>query len=331
MWAATVLLGAALSGAGAPAVQFADSHPAMGTDFSIRICARDANAAALLHEAAFREIDRIDDLLSNYLPTSELSRINQRAGAGWVRTTPEMLGLLERAEDFSRRSDGAFDITVGPLMRAWGFYRGTGRLPTEAQIDAARARVGWSRVRVDRARGVRFSRPGVELDPGAWGKGYALDRAAAVLRRLGVEAALLDAGGSSIVALGAPPGARGWTVRVPDPEARSRTLSVVQLCDASLSTSGERERSFRAGERTFSHIMDPRTGRPVQGMLQTTVIAPEAAVSDVLSTAVFVLGVRDGRRLLASVEQASGLLVTDGRASARVVSWRWPGNEERTP
>ena len=152
-----------------------------------------------------------------------------------------------------------------------------------------------------------------------------------MLRRLGVEAALLDAGASSIVALGAPPGARGWTVRVPDPDAPSRTLSVVELCDASLSTSGERERSFRAGERTFSHIMDPRTGRPVQGMLQTTVIAPEAAVSDVLSTAVFVLGVREGRRLLASVERASGLLVTDGRASERVVSWRWPGNEERAP
>jgi FAD:protein FMN transferase len=301
------------------------THQAMGAEFAIRVCAGDAETAAVLHEAAFEEIDRVDALLSNYAAASELSRVNREAAVGWSAVSPETLHFLRRAFEVSRSSDGAFDMTVGPLMRAWRFFRGSGRIPDPRELDQARARVGYRLVDLDEARGVRFARDGVELDPGAIGKGYAIDRAAAVLRAKGVRSALLDAGSSSIVAIGAPPGARGWTVRVPDPDAPSRTLSVVLLRDASLSTSGRREKCFVLGGVTYSHIMDPRTGRPVQGTLQATVIAPDGLQSDALSTTVFVLGPQQAVRFLSGLQQTSALLVTDGRSGERVVRWQWPG------
>ncbi len=304
---------------------FSESRPAMGTTFEIHLYAADRERARELFEVAFEEVERVEAALSNYRPSSELSRINAQAGAGAVVTDPEVFSLIERAFSYSRQSDGAFDMTVGRLMRAWGFFRGAGRLPSEEELARVRGQVGWQRVALDPARrSVRFLAPGVELDPGGIGKGYALDRVAALLREAGVKAALLASGSSSIYAVGAPPGKAGWTVRVPDPLDRSRALSEVVLKDRSLSTSGNYEKFFRVGGRTYCHIMDPRTGRPVEGVLQTTVTAPAAIDSDALSTAVFVLGPERGARLLAGAGGASALVVTDRAGAGRVVEIRWP-------
>lgn len=305
---------------------FSESRPAMGTTFEIHLYAADRDRARELFEAAFEEIERVEAALSNYRPSSELSRINAQAATAPVVTDPEVFALIERAFEYSRRSDGAFDITVGRLMKAWGFFRGSGRLPSEDELARVREQTGWRRVTLDPARrSVRFLAQGLELDPGGIGKGYALDRVASLLREDGVRAALLSSGSSSIYALGAPPGRAGWTVRVPDPLERARALSEVVLKDQSLSTSGNYEKFFRVGGRVYCHIMDPRTGRPVEGVLQTTVIAPAATDSDALSTAVFVLGPERGARLLAGVAGAAGLVVNDRGGAGRVVEIRWPG------
>src|SRR5713226_508725 len=310
---------------------FAQSRQAMGTAFTIYLYASDAGQAAAYFEAAFEESERLDEALSNYRASSELSRINGLAAREPVVTDPEVLQVLERALDYSRRSDGAFDITVGPLMRAWGFFRGQGRYPEADELARARASVGWRHVALDaKARTVRFLVPGVELDLGAIGKGYAVDCVVALLREMGVKSALVDAGSSTIYAIGAPPGKPGWNVRVPQPGNRLQAISAVQLRDASLSTSGNYEKYFRLDGRIYCHIMNPQTGEPVQGMLQTTVITPEATDSDALSTAVFVMGPSAGKRLLQSIAGASAFWVLGNPEARRTVAWRWPDRDRRT-
>ncbi|HZQ92433.1 MAG TPA: FAD:protein FMN transferase [Terriglobales bacterium] len=307
---------------------FTDSRPAMGTIFTIHLYAPDARQASAHFDAAFDEVERIEEALSNYRPSSELSRINRDAAVVSVTTDPEVFALLQRSLDFSRRSDGAFDITVGPLMRAWGFFRGQGSYPSAEALAAARSKVGWQLVALDpAARTVRFARRGVELDPGGIGKGYAVDRAAALLRESGVTAALIDAGGSTLYAIGTPPGKAGWLVHISQPERREAVVSDVLLRDESLSTSGNYEKFFRLGGRMYCHIMDPRTGEPVQGMMQTTVIAPSATDSDALSTATFVMGRERGAALLKTIPGARALFITGDAGSEHSTafySFRWP-------
>lgn len=304
---------------------FSESRPAMGTTFDIHLYAADRARADALFEAAFEEIERVEAVFSNYRPTSELARINREAAASPVVTDPEVFELLARAFAFSRMSGGAFDMTVGKLMKSWGFFRGAGRYPSGAELRRALGGTGWRRVRLDAAsRTVRFTSPGVELDPGGIGKGYALDCAAKVLRGAGVRGALLSSGSSSVYALGAPPGRAGWPVRVPDPVDRSRVLSTVVLKDQSLSTSGNYEKFFRLGGRTYAHVMNPRTGRPVEGVLQTTVVARDATDSDALSTAVFVLGPARAAALLRNFKGAAALVVADRKGAGRVVKIGWP-------
>ena len=306
---------------------FYESRPAMGTSFEVYLYAPNRERASQLFEAAFEEIERVEAALSNYRSSSELSRINASAADAPVVTDPEVFALLERAFVYSRASNGPFDVTVGKLMKAWGFFRGAGHYPSSEELARARAQTGWRRVKLDqRTRSVLFLVRGIEIDLGGIGKGYALDCVARVLREAGVTAALIGSGSSSLYAIGAPPGKAGWTVRVPDPLDRTRTLSSILLKDQSLSTSGNYEKFFQLNGRKYCHIIDPRTGRPVEGMLQTSVIAPEATDSDALSTAVFVMGPEDSARLLDSVAGTSAIFVTDKTGAGRVVQVRWPNH-----
>jgi thiamine biosynthesis lipoprotein len=315
---------------------FVQSRNAMGTIFAIYLYAQDEEQAGASFEAAFEEIARLEEALSNYRPSSEISRINRLAAHGPVTTDPEVFGLLETSLAYSQRSGGAFDVTVGPLMRAWGFFRGEGRYPTNEELRSARENVGSEKVELDATqRAVRFAAPGVELDLGAIGKGYAVDRVVEVLREAGIAAALVDAGSSTLYAMNAPPGKNGWSVRVPRPGDRSRTVSTVTLRNESLSTSGSYENFFQLDGRTYCHVMDPREGKPVQGVLQATLIAADSAATDALSNAVFVMGPEAGQKLLASLPHTRGLWVLGELESQRVVQWRWPDGpmhaNEQTP
>jgi thiamine biosynthesis lipoprotein len=314
----------------------------MGTDFTLYIYAADAAAADRDAERVFSIVDQLESLLSNYQSQSELSRINSNAGTHAVTTDPETFRFLEESLAWSARSDGAFDITVGKLMKAWGFFRSTGHVPTEAELAPVRAETGWKRVVLTaEARTVRFTSPGVELDPGGIGKGFAVDAAVEALRAEGVKAALLSAGSSTIYALGAPPDSQGWKVRVPDPQhgnpqhrnprqqnpqQQGDAISTVTLRDTSLSTANCSEKHFVAGGHQYCHIMDPRTLHPVEGRLQATVIAPSATDSDALSNAMFVLDGDGRKRLMGSLPPADAALIVlaNGSVNGPVERYRWP-------
>jgi FAD:protein FMN transferase len=268
------------------------SADAMGGTFLISIYAADGDMAGQASADAFVELRRIEALLSNYRPESEWSRVNRFAAERPVALTGELFDLIAACLVYSRKSEGAFDITVGPLMKTWGFYQAGGRLADPAELERARAEVGYRHVRLDpRNRTIAFSRPGVELDPGGIGKGYAVDRMAAVLKYYGVQRALISAAGSTILALGTPPGEAGWPVHVGDSQ-KEAPMETVRLKNESLSTSGIAERHFQAGGRTYGHILDPRTGLPVQGVFSVSVRAPQAVDSEAWTKAFFVNGRR---------------------------------------
>jgi FAD:protein FMN transferase len=265
---------------------------AMGSSFSVVLHGGDRAALESATEVAFEEVHRLDRMLSNYRPASEWSAVNREAGARAVRVSDELFALLSSCMDYSRQSDGAFDITVGPLMKVWGFYKGDGRMPRPAEVVAALSRVGYQHVRLDAAeRTVQFARAGLELDPGGIGKGYAVDRMVEILRVMGVRSALVSAAGSSIYGIGAPPEEpRGWPITIRDPRRADVAAAEVFLKDMSLSTSGSYERFFWANGQTYAHIMDPRTGYPAQGAVSVSVLAPRTIDSEAWTKPFFING-----------------------------------------
>jgi thiamine biosynthesis lipoprotein len=268
------------------------SADAMGSTYTIALYGSDRVKMEAAADAAFDEVRRLDELLSNYQPGSQWSEVNRDAAARPVKVSPELFQLLVACVGYSRESEGAFDITVGPLMKVWGFYKGTGHLPHKPEIAAALAKVGYRHMRLDAAaQTVRFDRPGVEMDPGGVGKGYAVDRMVEVLRKNGVRTALVAGSGSSVYGMGAPPDEpRGWPVKIKDPWDQRKTLEEVWLKDSSMSTSGSYEKFFRAEGKVYAHIMDPRTGYPAQGSVAVSVIAPHTLDSEVWAKPYFVNG-----------------------------------------
>ena len=267
------------------------TEEAMGSSFAIVMYGAEPAQLEKAAAAAFDELHRLDDMLSNYKPGSEWSRVNREGPAGPVVISPELFALLSKCLEFSRRSDGAFDITVGPLMKVWGFYRGEGARPRPEEVSRSLGRVGHRYVRLDsEAMTVTFLRAGVELDPGGIGKGYAVDRMVDVLKRHGVDRALVSAG-SSIYGLGTPPRQpSGWRITVAAP-ARSRGRSVeVDLKDMSLSTSGTDEKFFQVDGQKYSHIIDPRTGHPARGVSSVSVMAPRTIESEAWTKPYFING-----------------------------------------
>lgn len=300
-------------------------HPAMGTIWSLYLYASAAEVAETAAAMVFQEVDRTDSLLSNYRRTSELSRIGREAAEHAVTTDPETFGFLQKCFQWSAWSGGAFDITVGKLMKVWGFYRDQGRVPAPAELEQVRQEVGWERVQLDPARRtVRSLSPGIELDPGGIGKGHAVDRAVEVLREAHISAALLSAGSSTLYALGTPPGHSGWKVQVPAPGHADKTLSTVALRDTSLSTANYSEKNFTYEGRLYGSIMDPRTLRPVEGTAQVTAIAPSATDSDALSNVLFVVATEDRAAIMQRQPQASALVIAGDTAQERYELFRWP-------
>jgi FAD:protein FMN transferase len=275
-----------------PPLRLEYSAPAMGATFTIDLYGRDKRVMQTAANRALAEAARIDRMLSNYQPDSELSRVNRRAAAGPVKISRELFDLLTACLAYSRASQGAFDITVAPLMKIWGFYKDSGHLPRRSEVTAALGQIGYRNIELDAAsHTVRFARCGVGLDPGGVGKGYAVDKMVGVLKEYGIERALVSAGGSSIYGMGAPPdNPRGWEVRIRDPKDEKKTAAEVYLRDQSISTSGNYEKFFWADGKLYSHIMDPRTGFPADGMLSVSVISPKTLDSEVWAKPYYILG-----------------------------------------
>jgi FAD:protein FMN transferase len=339
LFAAVALLIAAATLSAQPATLpetlYTQSHPAMGTVFTIKLYAPNPDTADRLMTAAFDEIDRVEALLSNYQPSSELSRISREAGDGPVVTDPETFSFLTKSFYWSDRSHGAFDITVGPLLRAWGFKAKNGHVPTQVQQKSLRDEVGWDKVQLGPANHtVRFTthKP-MELDPGSIGKGFAVDSVVTLLRENAVHAAFISAGGSTLYGLGAPPGTTGWPVEVPDPRTPGRVATTLLLHDTSLSTGACTEKFFIQNGHRYCHIFDPRTLTPVEGVLQSTVITPSATNSDALSTVVFVLPPEQSRALLRELRATQAILFLSAPGAPTCIVFAAPDSicEAHTP
>ncbi|MCW5976619.1 MAG: FAD:protein FMN transferase [Bryobacteraceae bacterium] len=276
---------------GGEELRLSSSLDAMGTTFTVVAYDEDRQKLEASVDQVFEEVRRLDSLLSNYKKDSEWSRINREASSRPVRISAELYRLLEQCVGYSRASDGAFDITVGPLVKTWGFYKGSGRLPHRAEIRQALARTGYKGIRLDPAeQSVRFDRPGMEIDPGGIGKGYAVDRMVEGLRSNGIRSAMITAGGSSIYAIGAPPAQEGWKVKIRHPRSPGKTIEEIALRDESMSTSGSSEKFFVAGGKVYSHIFDPRTGYPATGTLSVSVVAPRTIDSEAWTKPFFIRG-----------------------------------------
>jgi len=276
----------------AGAQQLERSTDAMGATFSVVLYGSDRVSMNQAIDAAFEEAHRLDALLSNYRPTSEWSRINREAAARPVAVSPELFRLLSDCIEYSRASEGTFDLTVGPLMRAWGFFGGDRHVPSPDHIRQALELVGYRHVRLNaRKRAVRFDRAGVEIDPGGVGKGYAVDRMVEVLRARGIRNALVAASGSSIFGLGNPPDEpRGWPINIADPWDHRKNAAQVCLKDMSLSTRAAMRNRSASADTAYSHIMDPRRGIPAESAVQVTVIAPRTIDSEVWAKPYFIQG-----------------------------------------
>lgn len=268
---------------------------AMACRFEVVFNTGEVEDATGLGCAALDLVDEIEERLSVYRDTSELSALNARAASGWVPVSADVFGLLQRARELGERTGGAFDIAAGSLVRVWGFLRRQGRVPSDAELAAARSCAGMRRVELDPAAGrVRFRDPGVEINPGAIGKGWAIDRAIEMLEARGVRSMLVHGGSSSVCARGVQgpdvPGRGGWRVGLRHPLRPGRRLATITLRDRALGTSGSGTQFFVDRGRRVGHILDPRSGLPAEGVLAATVIAPSAADADALATALYVLG-----------------------------------------
>ena len=268
-------------------------QPQLGTLVSITVHHPNRDAAHKAINAAFDEIRAVDKLLSIHRLDSELAKLNQAAALRPVQASGELFPLLQDAFQLARQTDGSFDPTIRPLADLWGFIKKDGyRLPTNAELRAVLPKVGWQKVTLDPSRRlVRFHAHGISIDPGGFGKGYAVDRAINKLQALGIRNAMVKAGGDLRV-IGLPPGADHWIIRIEDPEKRGQRVTV-PLRSGALSTSGNYENFFIADGKRYSHLLDPRTGLPVQGVASCTVTASTCLQTDALATAFFVLGEKE--------------------------------------
>lgn len=278
---------------------------AMNTRFELVLHGEREVALRAAGEEALDEIEHLEAQLSLFRPSSEIARINRDAATGPVQVSPPVFHLLERARDLWALTGGAFDPTVGPLMRLWGFRGQTTPKPSADALAEAHARVGMDKLELNPAAfTVRFRYPGMALDLGACGKGYALDCAVQILREAGVTSALIHGGTSSVFGLGRMPDGRPWKVAVPVPEnwsntenairggpgSNPRSLAEFSLQDASLGVSAVSGRAIRVDNHLRGHVLDPRTGEPVRHAQLAAVALPEAVESDALSTALLVTG-----------------------------------------
>ncbi|HXG13278.1 MAG TPA: FAD:protein FMN transferase [Gemmataceae bacterium] len=294
---------------------------AMATTFEVLLPFGTPDALAI-GEAALNEIDRLEAQLTVYRDDSEMSRINQQAADRPVPVEEGLFGLLSLAARITAETGGAFDITAGPLIKTWGFFRRQGRVPSDAERAEAMRRVGMPYVQLDpQQRTVRYLRPGMEMNLGSIGKGYALDRVAELLREwCRLPSALLHGGTSSVYAMGSEPGAeRGWAVGIRHPWDPERRLAVVRLRNRALGTSAATFQYLEYNNRKLGHILDPRTGWPAEGLASATAVADTAAEADALATAFFILGVEKTRAYCESHPRVGAVLLPTGEEASPVV------------
>lgn len=296
-----VVLCVLLSGCGRE-TRLKESSLLMGTVVEITVHHKDPAIARKVIEHAFDEGKRIENLLSIYKKESEISMVNLKAGLEEVKVSGDSLYLIEKALYYSELSDGAFDITVGPLIELWGFRNGEMKVPDKREIEKTLALVNYKNVSINREKStVKLEKLGMKIDLGGIGKGYAVDRMIDVLKSHGINKAIVNVGGD-IYALGNPAGKTRWHIGIRNPRNHSGIKDVIKLKNSAIATSGNYEKFFLEGGKRYSHIIDPRTGVPASGVTSVTVTAPTATEADALATTLFVLGEEEGEKLIKQLE-----------------------------
>ncbi len=301
---------------------FQKTEPIMGTDVTITVVAKTAAEGEAAIDAGMAEVKRLDAMMSLYKDDSELTKVNLAAGVRPVRVSPEMIEMTEDAIHVSKLTGGAFDPTIGPLEVLWQMRLKDGAVPTEEEIARVRSLVDYRDVVVDRKRStIYLKQRGMILDFGGCAKGFAADRVRDLFRKRGVDNAIIALAGD-IWALGRREDGKPWRIGVQDPREKDRTLTVLDLSDQYISTSGDYERFVIRGNKRYPHILDPRTGRPSTGTESVTVIGEKGdkedkgALIDPLTTTLFILGPKEGMQLVGKLGVQALFVDDHGRETA---------------
>jgi thiamine biosynthesis lipoprotein len=294
--------------AGQPALAewVGDARPMMGTEVSVYLWSDDPEAGRRALEEVFNEASRIDHLMSTYRDESEISKVNREAAGGPVVIGDELFELIQRSLDISVLTRGAFDITFDSVGQHYDFREH--RRPDTATVQAERELINYRLVKLDHpASTVSFERAGVRINLGGIAKGYVVERGIDILRKQGIESAIVTAGGDSRL-LGDRRG-RPWMVGIRDPRKEGEVAISVPLVDEAISTSGDYERYFEEDGIRYHHIITPSTGAPAEGVHSATVFGPDAVITDALSTSVFVLGVEQGLTLIGTLPDYESIVI----------------------
>jgi thiamine biosynthesis lipoprotein len=279
----------------------------MGTVYEIAAYDDSPAHASLAMDQAFAEIDRLDSVMSNYKPESDLSRLNRSAHFHAQQVPHDLYRVIAESLGYSKASGGKFDITVAPLVDLWKAAIRGDLVPAQEQLDQVRACVGYEKVELIPPDRVEFHSPCLRMDLGSIGKGYAVDRAVAVLRAKGINNAFIDAGQSTLYGMGAPPGQDAWEVHLRDPS--NRIDPVVRLHENSVSTS-EQTASSLLGNATVGHIIDPDNGKPLETKYALSIVAKTGTASDALSTTLLLVGPEKGRPIVQALADAAAIWVS---------------------
>ena len=289
-------------------------------DTAVTLTARGKDAQAAIDESMAR-LKNIDNMVNPNVPDSDVSKLAQNAGNGqWVVLHPETYKMLAVAQDYARKTNGAFDVTTKPLVDLWGIGTDHAKVPTPAELAEVQKKIGWQKLELDEEKqSARLMQKGMGVDLGGVAKGFAADEVRKIYARYGIKDGLINLGSSSMYALGVNQEGKAWHIGLRHPRKDSSDkMAVLPLKNEALSTSGDYERFFEAGGMRYHHILDPRTGWPAKsGAMSVTIVAADnvedgGMLTDILSTAVFVLGPEQGARFLRSQEGIEGA-ITDGR------------------
>lgn len=288
--------------------EFAETH--MGSEFKIVLYCADGDAARRASRAAYERIAALDRSFSDYQPDSELMRLCDQAGGPPVPVSADLFDILLRSQAIYEKSNGAFDVTIGPVVRLWRRARRDRKLPSFENLQRARSLVSSKLMHLDQAaRTVQLEKKGMKIDLGGIAKGYASQEAIKVLKSQGVHRALV-AGAGDIVVGDAPPDKHGWSIAVaPLDSAKEKPEVYLSLSNVAISTAGDAERFVEIGGKRYSHIVDPQTGLGVVDRCSVTVVAPDGALADALDTTTYLLGPERGLPLIESTKGAAAYIV----------------------
>ncbi|MEM6803702.1 MAG: FAD:protein FMN transferase [Bacteroidota bacterium] len=283
----------------------------MGSPFAITVVHSDREKAWEAIEAAEKEIERIEALISSWRPTSQTSSINKHAGLKAVKVSEELFQLIYRAKKVSQLSQGAFDISYASMDRIWKFDGTMTQMPSPEAIAKSVEKIGYQQIELQEARKEVFlQRQGMKIGFGAMGKGYAANRAKAILQAKGISSGMVNAGGD-LTAWGKEENGESWKIAIADPSKKKTVLAWLELSDQAVVTSGDYERFVEIEGKRYAHIIDPRTGYPVQGIKSVSIICPDAELADALATCVFVMGREKGLKLIEKLQGIECLIITD--------------------